>query len=212
MNRCRSRRLSVFIALAWLIMGMASSLDAEDLYALPPLSPPPPEPATAEAPPQASIADAFTKGAWSFTLTADYSQPVEHDRHHFFGGEVGVGYAPIDRLNLSIELVGTSITAYQENGAGGGFNLRARYVLLKFGLTSFFIDASAGILQADVDIPVNGTHFNFTETAGLGVETPIAPSVFLLGGARYQHMSNAGLSVNPGYNAVQFYVGFCIVR
>jgi hypothetical protein len=59
-------------------------------------------------------------------------------------------------------------------------------------------------------LAVSGAHFNFIETFGFGLAVPVQPHLFLTGGVRFEHISNAGISVNPGYNGIQAYVGFRI--
>jgi Lipid A 3-O-deacylase (PagL) len=198
------RRSFPFWTIACLLTPIAPSIALADVSGA--LNPP-----TMHAPTAGEV-DPFTKGVWAIEILGDYAQPVDKDRHHLYSGELGVSYAPIDRANVSIEMIGESIGDGTTSGAGGGFSLRGRFELLKFGLTGIFMDASAGLLEADINIPTQGSHFNFFETAGFGVETPIIrPGLFFLGGARFQHISNAGLENNPGYNAIEFYLGVSFV-
>jgi hypothetical protein len=152
----------------------------------------------------------FDKNQWTVDFATAFTQPTFLDRHRFVTGTLGLGYAPVDRLMISLELSGDYMAEPGSTGCGGGFNLRGRVELLRIHNMSLFVDGLAGILESDHPVPFDGTHFNFIETAGVGVLLPIAPSVFIEGGGRYEHISNAGISVNPGYNGVQFYLGVMI--
>ena len=162
----------------------------------------------ADQPPAAD--DPFAKGHTDFTFTAAYTQPTFLDRHRFVTGMLGVDYAPIKRFTVGLELAGDWMEAPYSTGAGGGFNVRVRLELLKVVGISVFADASAGILESDHPVPFDGTHFNFIETAGVGAEAPIDKRLRLMGGVHYLHISNADISVNPGYNGVQFYAGLLL--
>ena len=154
--------------------------------------------------------DPFRKGTWSIDFTTAYTQPTFHDRHRFVTGAVGIEYAVLDRGTISLEITGDYMAEPFSIGAGGGFDLRGRLELFKIDQVSFFAEGTAGIIQSDHPVPFDGTHFNFIETAGVGLQFPVGRQLFLQGGMRFEHISNAGISVNPGYNGVQGYLGICI--
>jgi len=59
-------------------------------------------------------------------------------------------------------------------------------------------------------VPTFGTTYNFTARVGPGVSYRISDDVFLLGGARYFHLSNGnqhGRIKNPSYDGIEWYVG-----
>jgi hypothetical protein len=154
--------------------------------------------------------DPFRKGEWSADFFAAYTHPVFNDRFEFFSGTVGLSYAPIDRFTLSAEFSGDYITEPGGDGVGAGISLRSRYEVVKLQRVAIFVDLSGGAIQSDRDLPTGAIHFNFVETAGIGLMTPITSNIILMGGAHLEHISNAGLTYNPGVNGVQFYLGLTV--
>jgi hypothetical protein len=153
--------------------------------------------------------DPFRPDQWTIDFTTSYTHPTSLDQHRFVTGSLGLSYVPIDRVMVSLDLTGDYIQQ-TGTGAGGGFNLRGRYELAKLQSISLFVDGSAGIIETDQPIPTRGTHFNFIETVGCGAFVPVLPRLFLEAGIRFQHISNAGISVNPGHSGMQGYLGFAI--
>jgi hypothetical protein len=154
--------------------------------------------------------DPFDEGVWSVDFNIAFTQPAWGHRHRFVTGVVGAQYALFTRFTVGLEIDGDYMEAPGEIGAGGGFNVRGRFELFRFHDISVFADASAGLVESDHPVPDSGTHFNFVEKAGIGVYVPIMHHLFFEGGGRFEHISNAGISVNPGYEGVQFYVGLCV--
>jgi len=154
----------------------------------------------------------YAKGNWDLSVHAAYTHPTHFDRHQLIQGVFGAGYAPINNIQLSGEIVGIYVAPDVQGGEGwgGGMNLRSRFQLFQFGRSNFFLDLSAGWMETDHPLPAKGTHFNFTETAGLGFSIPLNENFFLLAGGRFQHVSNAGISRNPGYDGVQAYFGLML--
>jgi hypothetical protein len=161
-------------------------------------------------PAPATYPDPFDKGTWSVDFNTAFTQPAFADRHRFVTGTLGAEYALYTRLTVGLEIDGDYMEAPGGIGWGGGFNVRGRLELFRLQDISLFADASAGLIESDHPVPYSGTHFNFIETVGIGVYVPIAPRIFLEGGGRYEHTSNAGISVNPGYEGVQVYLGICV--
>lgn len=156
-------------------------------------------------------ANPFNRGQWSVDLYSCYTQPLYGDRHRFIAGDLGVNYALLNHLMFSVEVDGYYLRQPGSDGAGGGFNVRARYEFLRFDNVSLFVDASAGLIDSDHAVPDDGTHFNFCESVGVGFFAPIVPSrVFLEAGIRFEHISNAGFGRNPGYEGLQMYAGIMV--
>jgi hypothetical protein len=58
------------------------------------------------------------------------------------------------------------------------------------------------------NVPINGSEFNFTPQAGLGITWDIGEGNRWFAGVRWHHISNAGLySDNPGRDSVLVYTG-----
>jgi lipid A 3-O-deacylase PagL len=70
-----------------------------------------------------------------------------------------------------------------------------------------FAEASGGIIYTNQAVPVRTTTFNFIDQAGFGLRVQ-AGRLSVLGGYRFQHISNAGrVEPNPGVNFNFLYAG-----
>ena len=61
--------------------------------------------------------------------------------------------------------------------------------------------------------PAAGTHFNFRPQFGMGATLRLTPDVYLMGGAKLFHISNAGIGGpehNPGFDSFMYYLGVMI--
>ena len=154
--------------------------------------------------------DPFDRGVWSFDFNTSFTQPAYADRHRFVTGTLGAQYAILTRFTVAFEVDGDYMEAPGGIGGGGGFNVRGRFELFRRYDFSIFADASAGLIESDHPVPYTGTHFNFVETVGIGVYVPITHQLFFEDGGRFEHISNAGISVNPGFEGVQIYIGLCV--
>jgi len=97
---------------------------------------------------------------------------------------------------------------FYASAAGG--SLMAKYNFLTFGRWMPFIDIGAGMLWTDLAprIREQSTPFNFILQAGPGVQYFATQQLALTLGARFHHISNAGIGErNIGLNSVLPYVG-----
>jgi lipid A 3-O-deacylase len=84
---------------------------------------------------------------------------------------------------------------------------------LKWNFTSSarivpYLELGGGVLFSNHAVPLNTSHVNFLPHATLGFQFFNNDRRAFTAGVRYEHISNAGLSVpNPGINTVQFQVG-----
>jgi hypothetical protein len=153
----------------------------------------------------------FEKGTFALTLTPGYYVDFE-------SGEkinpytAGFSYYVAEHVALGVEVSGYVLDAkdgFNDAGAGGA-NLTLRHHVYERGDFSLFLDVALGMIYADDEFPPGGTRFNFTEQFGVGVTYRLADHWFLIGAARYIHISNAyihGQDQNPGVNAVGGYLG-----
>lgn len=152
----------------------------------------------------------FHKGVWDLEVTGSHMAPVYRTRDHINAGSVGIGYFIADGFSLNAAVVGYSIDQPHDYGLGAGFDLYARLFLLTLDPVSIFVDGGAGAIFTDKAVPEFGTAFNFTPRFGVGLSLRIAENAYLVGGARYWHLSNAGYHSherNPGFDSVQYYGG-----
>ncbi len=76
------------------------------------------------------------------------------------------------------------------------------------GATRPFLEGGEGIVYTDLRKQDLGTRIQFTSQIGAGVEFQLSDDVALSAGARFRHMSNAGLGgANPGVNTLYGLVG-----
>jgi hypothetical protein len=130
------------------------------------------------------------------------------------GPTVGIGYYVLDNLAINGEFSGYFVDQDTGNATAGAASIGLRHHVLDLGEapsnSSLFVDVGAGFFSADDQVPPGGTHSNTTFYVGLGIARPLKENVYLIGGARYFHLSNAdreGDDRNPSINAVQGFVG-----
>jgi len=133
------------------------------------------------------------------------------DGGNFYGAFAGLSYFLIDDLSLEFEL---GLLGFDQDGPdawGGNFNLLLRWHFYSQSSWSIFIDAGAGFLKTNDDVPDSGSNYNFTPQAGAGFSFDIGGDWRLLAGVRWHHISNANLAdENPGRDSIQVWAGLSI--
>jgi len=133
------------------------------------------------------------------------------NRHVAMGGmTVGAGYYVLKNLAIQMDFSAYGFGEGHTNGAAGGVTIGLRHHIVNIGKSLIFADVSFGEIWASNDLPIHGTHRNNTFEFGLGVAYPIGHDVYLIGGPRFFHLSNAndaGGDHNPSINAVQGVIG-----
>ena len=133
------------------------------------------------------------------------------DAHTTMATDVmGLSYYVIDNLSLGAEVSGYRV--WQPHGDAYAYSAAGilRHHLFNFDRTSIFADVSFGPIEATKCIPDTGTYFNFITRAGIGAAYQLNDHLFLIGGARYFHVSNARLeggARNPSINGIEGVVG-----
>jgi hypothetical protein len=95
------------------------------------------------------------------------------------------------------------------NAFGEAFNP----VNLKWNFTQYersipFLELGGGVLFTNHQVPLNTSHVNFITHGAFGFQFFNNERRALTASVRYEHISNAGLTVpNPGINTVQFLIG-----
>ena len=96
-----------------------------------------------------------------------------------------------------------------KNAYGEGFNA----VNLKWNFTNLeqtvpFLELGGGVLFTNAKVPANTSRVNFVTHGAFGFQFFNNERRALTASVRYEHISNAGLTVpNPGINTVQILVG-----
>jgi hypothetical protein len=150
----------------------------------------------------------FRGGTWDLEFSGAHMAPVRSTRDYFDSGSTALGFFIADSFSVNAALVGYAVNQPDDNAFAGGFDLFARCYFLTLDRFTFYIDAGAGVFIADKAVPEIGTHFNFTPRGGLGIGYHLSENVYLLGGVRYWHLSNAGIhgsGRNPSFDSLQYY-------
>jgi opacity protein-like surface antigen len=123
---------------------------------------------------------------------------------------VGVGYNPLPQLSLNVEVAAYGVFQDGENAGAGEARLMLRHHFFVKERWTAFADVGFGAFEASERVPEGGTRFNFVFRSGLGVSYELRDGMYLMGGARYWHLSNAKMEGdlrNPSINGVEGYVG-----
>jgi hypothetical protein len=151
----------------------------------------------------------FPKGTYTFSLYGGYEQNFSSEPKIGYAA-VGAGYFLFDNFSVNAE------ARYYRSGQDGpdtnvyDLNILIRQHLWTNDRWSIFIDASAGVSEADHRFPPGGTNFNFIEETGIGATYRLNEHCYLIGGVRYFHVSNAHLhgdDENPSLNGIAGYFG-----
>jgi hypothetical protein len=96
-----------------------------------------------------------------------------------------------------------------QNAYAAGFNpVNLKWNFTHCARTIPYLELGGGVLFSNHAVPLNTSHVNFLPHATLGFQFFNSDRRAFTAGIRYEHISNAGLTVpNPGINTVQFQVG-----
>lgn len=132
------------------------------------------------------------------------------DNWHGLAG-VGLSYFIIDDLSFDVELNGLYISQRGDDAWGANLNLLFRWHFIARDTWSLYFDGGAGMLGTTDHVPENGSGFNFTPQAGLGISFDVGQEARLMTGVRWHHISNANtFNRNPGRDSVMGYVGLSL--
>ncbi len=97
-----------------------------------------------------------------------------------------------------------------KNAYSAGFNpLNLKWNLTSCARTVPYLELGGGVLFSNTKVPLDTSRVNFLTHAALGVHFFVRKKRALSLNVRFEHISNAGLTVpNPGINTVQFQVGW----
>lgn len=158
--------------------------------------------------------DLFRKGWMTLQLQGTClweAWGVNQNTETLAGASVAYGYYFLDTLSLNLEALFTGVRQDGWNTFLAGLSLYPRWVFLRVGGVSLFMDAGIGISLASRRLPEpNGTEFNFLILAGPGFALRVSDAWMITGGMRYLHISNSsiqGSARNPSIDAVGFQVG-----
>jgi hypothetical protein len=165
------------------------------------------------------------KGERRISLLGSYGHPIKgqaiwpdgEGRAENAGLAVGYDHFVADRFSL-----GAALTPYriynQPSGDtyAGEFQIALRYYFAEFELldapSGLYLEALGGLMQSARDVPDGGSHTNFTQDSGLGLEVKLADRLSWVTGYRLRHLSNGDAfgEGNPSQNDHQVYTGLSI--
>jgi hypothetical protein len=150
---------------------------------------------------------AFDRGAWSIQM---YSGFAGANNEKLYSADVGVGYYVLDHVALNLEGAAYYVDQKGPDAAQGEIRLLMRHHLIVKDCWNLFADVGFGISEGSDQVPAAGTRMNFMFRSGLGAGYEIKDNLWLIGGVRYFHLSNAkieGDDRNPSINGIEGYVG-----
>jgi opacity protein-like surface antigen len=156
---------------------------------------------------------AFSGGTWTLELSGSYADPIRFSEDRMALGTVGVNYYFWDNVSLGFHLSGYGVDQPDDEGYGAGFEGWLRLHLFTFDRFTIFADGGGGRTYFYPEEPAGGSKWNWTAKIGGGISFEIDENVYVMGGARYFHVSNGnqwGRHNNPSYDAVQYFVGLMI--
>ena len=148
----------------------------------------------------------FAAGRW---LLSGYGSAAVGTGDRVYAGHAGLGYYFIDNISLNLEGVGYFIEHANTTG-GGGLDLVPRWHYLKRDHWSLYLDGGMGFIYTRDSLRDPGTRFNFTLQGGAGATYDVTDRFTVMGGARWSHISNAGIQGpdrNVGFDSPMFYLG-----
>ncbi len=158
----------------------------------------------------------FARGTWNLSLSGSYVDNIRFSQDYFYNFNLTAGYYFWNNSSFNIDLQGSYV---DQPGGGdddavlGAVGLFGRTHILVRNPWSIFIDGGGMVSYADHIVPItpySGTHFNFIGKVGGGASWEIADHTFLMGGARYFHLSNGqirGRDDNPSFDGVEYWAG-----
>ncbi len=152
----------------------------------------------------------FAKGTWTAQAYGNYISAKGFSDEILASGAAGVGYFVFDNAELNLEVLGYHVTQDGPDADAVGLQLLLRHHWIQFDKLSLFVDVGPGIFEGSTEVPHDGTTFNITFRSGPGLTYQLTDNVYLIGGVRYFHLSNAALEGrehNPSINGVEGYFG-----
>lgn len=161
--------------------------------------------------PQADVPAATfgAEGSRCWTLKGQWARAVTSSDADQAGIGVGLQYFIVDDFAFAPEL---NLWNFNQDGLdawGVSLDLLFQWHFWTGETWSVFSDFGCGLLGTNHKVPSDGSQFNFTPQAGLGVTFDVgANNARLVLGVKWHHISNASLyRDNPGRDSVEIYAG-----
>jgi len=149
-----------------------------------------------------------SEGSQRWALLGGWGIDIKHDNDQEIAFGVKWEYFIVDSFAFAPELKLFGFFQDPDDAFGGGLDLLFEWHFLRYDTWSIYADAGVGLLGSTDDVPPGGSEFNFTPQAGFGVTWDVGNNNRWFLGARWHHISNAGLySNNPGRDSIYVYTG-----
>jgi hypothetical protein len=130
----------------------------------------------------------------------------ELNSHGLLG--LGLSHFFADGLSFDTEVNYAHINQVGEDSDGLSVGFLLAWHFVREPTWSMYVDAGAGILLTDHEVPFDGSDFNFTPQAGAGVTLELSAGARMFVGLRWLHFSNANtFRTNPGRDSYHVYGG-----
>ena len=138
----------------------------------------------------------------------------DFDDNTDFNLTLGYSRFLVDDVEWMLELAGWYHAQEGEDALSLNPAMEFRWHFFNRAKTSAFLNVGIGVLSATDNVPFDGTGFNFTPRAGIGMTHQISDDgTRLVGGLRWHHISNArihGDDSNPSRDAPHVYLQVAI--
>ena len=151
------------------------------------------------------------EGSTRWTVLGNFGVEVKDSANTEYGIGLGVQWFLVDDFAFAPALRVWGFSQEGENAFGGSLDLLFQWHFLKGDTWSLYGDFGCGMLGTNHNVPFDGSQFNFTPQAGLGVTFDVGQERRWVVGVRWHHISNATLyQNNPGRDSVLFYTGLSL--
>lgn len=155
-----------------------------------------------------SVAKFGSEGSMRWGLLGGWGIDVKHSSNNEMALGVKWEYFIVDGFAFAPEL---KLWGFFQDGGdafGGSLDLLFAWHFIQRDTWSLFADGGVGLLGTTKNVPIDGSEFNFTPQVGGGITFDIGNNNRWVIGARWHHISNAGLySDNPGRDNIYVYTG-----
>ncbi|MEE2908507.1 MAG: acyloxyacyl hydrolase [Planctomycetota bacterium] len=147
------------------------------------------------------------EGSMRWTIHGGYGIDVHGTNQEVQGG-VGLQYFIVDGFAFAPEVNLWGFFQTGDDAFGGSLDLMFEWHFIRQPTWSLYGDFGIGLLGTTANVPYNGSEFNFTPQAGVGVTFDIGNNNRWYAGVRWHHISNASLyEDNPGRDSILIYTG-----
>jgi len=148
------------------------------------------------------------KDTWRWNIQGGYGKDVKESDNTVKTIGVEFEYFIENALSLDLGFFGMGVNQEGPDANGLNFTLQLRWHFIDKESWSMFMEGGAGLLRTTNHVPADGSSFNFTPQAGLGMSFDIGNHNRWLIGVKWHHISNANTyNTNPGRDSIMVWTG-----